>query len=133
MPRGDPFGFWMLLVFCAIGFAVAFVTLRVQLSEKADSELAGLSAQIGVGGGLLFWLILKLLGFGSGASIYALGQAVVRAFIWGFGAWPFTMWRLQRVLSLEQSRSYDLTTRICGVMLLLFFLLSSAAVIMTCL
>lgn len=131
MPRADPFGFWVLPVFCAIGFGVAFVTLRAQLPRKADSELAGLSAQIGVGGGLLFWLILKLLGFGSGASIFALAQAVVRAFIWAVGAWPFTMWRLQRVLSLEQSRSYDLTTRICGLMLLLFFLLSSAAVIMT--
>ena len=131
MPRGNPFDFWLLPVFCAIGFGVAFVTLRSQLPEKADSELAGLATQIGVGGGLLFWLILKLLGFGGGASIYALTHAVVRAFIWGFGAWPFTMWRLQRALSLEQSRSYDLTTRICGLMLLLFFLLSSGAVIMT--
>jgi hypothetical protein len=131
MGRGEPIGLWLLPVLCAIGFATAFYTLVVSESrQEGRLQLTQLSAEIGVGGGLLFWLILRWLGFGSGGLISGFGQAAVRAAIWAVVAWPLTMWRLERRLGIPYHRSYDTATLICGVMLLLFFIVASAAIIL---
>ena len=132
MGRGEPIGLWLLPVLCAIGFATAFYTLVVSESrQEGRLQLTQLSAEIGAGGGLLFWLILRWLGFGSGTfAPAALGQAAVRAIIWAVVAWPLTMWRLERGLGVPSHRSHDMATLICGLMLLLFFIVASAAVVL---
>lgn len=132
MGRGEPIGLWLLPVLCAIGFATTFYTLVVSESrQEGRLQLTQLSVEIGAGGGLLFWLILRWLGFGSGTfAPAALGQAAVRAVIWAVVAWPLTMWRLERGLGLPYHRSHDMATLICGVMLLLFFIVASAAVVL---
>lgn len=133
MGRGEPIGLWLLPVLCAIGFATAFYTLAVSESrQETRLQLTQLSAEIGAGGGLLFWLILRWLGFGSGTfAPAAFAQAAVRAALWAVVAWPFTMWRLERCLGVPYYRAYNTTTLICGVMLLLFFIVASAAVILS--
>jgi len=131
MARGEPIGLWLLPALCGIGFATAFYTLVVSESrQEGRLQLAQLSAEIGVGGGLLFWLILRWLGFGGGGVFYGFAQAAVRAAIWAVVAWPLTMWRLERRLGVPYHQSYDITTLICGVMLLFFFIVASAAVVL---
>ena len=79
----------------------------------------------------VFWLIVRGLGFVSGGTFIgaAVAQALVRAVLWGIVTWPVTSWRIERRLGLPYHRSYDLTTSICGVTLLLLFILASAAVV----
>lgn len=133
MPRYNPIDLGLLLVLLLTGIGVSFYAL----SQEADrhggvSRLLWLSLQIGAGGGLFFLLVLRGLGFGQGTfAPAALGQAVVRAAIWSIVAWPFTAWRLERTLGLPHHRSYNVTTFTCGVMLLLFFIVTSAAVVLS--
>jgi hypothetical protein len=133
MASSDPIAVWLLPTFVALGFGVSFYLLSEQeLRNGTARRLVRLSAEIGGVSGAIFWLVLKWLGFGSGTfGPHMLGQAVVRAALWGVFAWPFAAWRLERVLGLPHWRSYDLTTRICGIMLLVFFIVGSAAVIIS--
>lgn len=131
MVRTEPIGLWLLPILCGLGFAVAFYVLTVNESRtEGVPRLARLSAEVGGGGGLTFWLVLRLLGFGSSIfAPYVFAQAAVRAAIWAVLAWPFTAWRLERTLGLPYHQSYNVTTLICGVTLLLFFIAASAATI----
>ncbi len=133
MPRSNPIDLGLLFVLCLIGIGVTFYSLtREADGEGGVSRLLWLSLQIGAGGGLFFWLVLRWLGFGQ--SIFApaaLGQAVVRAAIWSVVAWPLTAWRLERTLGLPHHRSYNVTTFTCGVMLLLFFTVTSAVIVLS--
>ncbi|UCC68236.1 MAG: hypothetical protein JSV79_14200 [Armatimonadota bacterium] len=129
--RAEPIGLWLLPILCGLGFATAFYVLTVNESRtEGVPRLARLSAEVGGGGGLAFWLVLRLLGFGSATfAPYMLGQAALRAAVWAVVAWPFTAWRLERTLGLPYHQSYNVTTLICGVALLLFFIAASAATI----
>lgn len=123
---------WLLPLYCGLGFGVAYYVLTSDdRIETNSARLARLALEIGVGGGLVFWLILRGLGFVSGGTfiVAAVAQAFVRAALWGVVAWPFTAWRIERRLGLPYHRSYDLTTSICGVTLLLLFILASAAAV----
>jgi len=133
VPGSNPIDLGLLFVLCLIGIGVTFYSL----SQEADRDggvpsILWLSLQIGAGGGLFFWLVLRLLGFGQGTfAPAALGQAVVRAAIWSVVAWPLTAWRLERTLGLPHHRSYNVTTFTCGVMLLLFFIVTSAVIVLS--
>jgi hypothetical protein len=133
MPSSDPIAIWLLPVFAVLGFGVSFYLVSEQELESCQPlRLVRVSAEVGGACGIIFWLVLRWLGFGSGTfGPHMLAQAVVRAAIWGVLAWPFTAWRLERVLGLPHWRLYDLTTRICGIMLLLLFIVSSAAIIIS--
>ena len=133
MPGSNPIDLGLLFILCLTGIGVTFYSL----SQEADRDggvpsILWLSLQIGAGGGLFFWLVLRWLGFGQGIfAPAALGQAVVRAAIWSVVAWPLTAWRLERTLGLPHHRSYNVTTFTCGVMLLLFFIVTSAVIVIS--
>jgi len=127
-----PGAVWLLPLYCGLGFGVAYYVLTGDDRIETNSAgLARLSLEIGVGCGSVFWLIMRWLEFGSGSTFVGamVVQALVRAALWGVVAWPFTAWRIERRLGLPYHRSYDLTTSICGVTLLLLFILSSATVV----
>lgn len=133
MPGSNPIDLGLLFVLCVTGIAVTFYALSQEAGR--DGGVPGilwLSLQIGAGGGLFFWLVLRWLGFGQGVfGPAALGQAVVRAAIWSVVAWPLTAWRLEQTPGVPHHRSHDVTTFTCGVMLLLFFIVTSAAVVLS--
>lgn len=132
MGTAQPIGLWLLPILCLAGFAVSFYFLAQQAGDKRQARLLVASAEIGVGAGAFFWLVLRWLGFGSGMiAPLALGQAAVRAVIWGIVAYPFSVWRLERSLKLPYYRAAEVATWACGVMLLLFFIIVAAAVIIS--
>lgn len=134
MARVDPIGGLLLLFLCAIGFGVSLYTVsQEELGERGRSRLLLLCLEIGAVGGLGFWFLLRITGFGKGAGIglAALMPAVVTMVIWAVVAWPFTAWRLERAAELPSHRSYDVTTKLCLVTLLLFFIISSAFVVLS--
>ena len=103
--------------------ALSGVDIGLLLIQRNPSDWRGTFA--GSGGSL------PEMDIGSGTfAPAALGQAAVRAVIWAVVAWPLTMWRLERGLGLPYHRSHDMATLICGVMLLSFFIVASAAVIL---
>lgn len=125
-----PGAIWLLPLYCGLGFGVAYYVLtRDDRIEARGRLLALVALEIAVGCGLVFWLILRVLGLGGGGTFIgaAVAHVVVRAALWGVVAWPFTAWRVERRLGLPYHRSYDLTTSICGVTLLLLFILAGAA------
>lgn len=131
-PLVGPGATWLLPLYCGLGFGVAYYVLTSDdRIETNSARLARLALEIGVGCGLVFWLILRILGLGGGGTFIgaAVAHVVVRAALWGIVTWPFTSWRIERRLGLPYHRSYDLTTSICGVTLLLLFILASAAAV----
>jgi hypothetical protein len=121
-----------LPVWCAIGFAVACVAAS-EIRELSGSRrlLVRIAAEIGVAGGVAYYLVSTWVGltgaFGAvGAGRWVLVQMGMVAVIWSLVCWPFTMWRLERRLGMPYYKSYDATTRICGVTLLLFLVVTAA-------
>ena len=125
-----PGAVWLLPLYCGLGFGVAYFVLTSDDRIEANSaRLVRLSLEIAAGIGFVFWLMMGVMGFGRGGTFT--GGGVVRvlgqAALWAVVAWPFTAWRIERRLGLPYHRSYDLTTSICGVTLLLLFILAGAA------
>jgi hypothetical protein len=125
---------WLLVVYVSIGFGSAFWMLSQQRIRASYSQVTRAAIEIGAVAGLIWWVVIALLGFSFGGGILAAGvNVVVRVVAWGVPAGLLASWRMDRTLKLPFYQSSEIITPLCGVMVLLFLLVSAAHYLSTAL
>lgn len=125
---------WLLVVYVGIGFGSAFWMLSQQRIRASSSQVIRAALEIGAAAGLVWWVVIALLGFSSGGGVFAAGfNVVLRVVAWGVPAGLLAAWRLDRTLRLPFHQSSEIVTPLCGIMILLFLLASAAHYLATAL
>jgi hypothetical protein len=98
---------WWMLVFCGASWISCYLALSSD--ERIVSGFAAkarVTAELAVPGGVLYWLVVRWMGWGYPVHLQprylhfddAAGFAFFAGLIWIAPAWFLTAWRLERVL-----------------------------------
>jgi len=122
---------WLLVVYSVIGFAAALVVLGARGDRLERGRVLRAAAEIGVVGGVVWWLILRWWGLGNPGSVWAVPMSLLaRVVPWGVVVGLFAAWRVERagVAAYETS---EVATRFCGGAVLLFLMIGAADLVIT--
>jgi hypothetical protein len=134
MTYGRSAELWLLFVYVGLGFGVTLWTLARQQLRVAPAQVVRVSLEVGVPAGVIWWAVIAWLGFSFGGGIFAVGiNLAIRVVLWGVPAGLLAAWRLDRTLGLPFYRSSEITTPLCGTMVLLFLLVSAGHYLATAL
>ena len=127
-PSNEP---WLLLVYVVIGFAVTVVVLGQRTEELSRGRLLQVAAETGVLGGVGWWLIIRGWGLGAPGGIFGIpAHLAIRVVPWGLVVGLFAAWRMDRA-GAPAHRTADTATHVCGVMVLLFLVISGADLVIS--
>jgi hypothetical protein len=119
-----------LPVLCLLGGLIAYVVLSLDDRVQDEPQRPRFALEVGAGAGAWYWLVVRWPGLSQSMGVSAhygytrglLGALVMEAIIWAVPVWPFAAWRMERLLHMPFWRSSDVTTRVCGAVLVAYLL-----------
>jgi len=119
-------GLWLLPVYSIVGAMAAFVVLAQRTEALSRGQLLEVASEMGVLGGVGWWLIIGAWGLGASGGIFAIPvHLALRVVPWGLAVGLFAAWRIERA-GMPAHQTSDAVTHMCGAMVLLLLVISGA-------